>query len=202
MTVLTDHEIIDMWETDLIEPFNVDQVQPASYDVQLGDTFRTFMAHRTKCVDLSDPRSFATLTEEMRVRQGRSFILHPGQFALGRTFEIFHIPDNLVMRLEGKSSLARLGLSIHQTGGYIDPGFKGTVTLEFVNELPVPMELWPGQLIAQVSFMRMASQATRPYGSDPATKNHYQNQIAATASRFGHPLADPDSDDVFRGSDV
>lgn len=183
MTVLADFQI-EYMGPEMIEPFDAAQVQPASYDIRLGETFRVFLPHRADIVDLDDPRSWEHLSEEKRVAFGRSFVLQAGQFALGRSVERFKVPDDIAMRLEGKSSLARLALAIHVTGGFIDPGFEGTITLEFVNLLPVPIRLWPGKKIGQVCFMQMSAAAARPYASHPDRANRYQGQEAATASRL------------------
>lgn len=183
MTVLPDHEILALGPS-AIEPFDPAQVQPASYDIRLGETFRVFLPHRTDIVDLDDQRSWEHLSEEKRVPNGKSFTLQPHQFALGRSIERFTVPANIAVRLEGKSSLARLALAIHVTGGFVDPGFCGTITLEFVNLLPVPIKMWPGQKIGQVCFMEMGSPAQYPYGSNVDRANRYQGQTAATPSRF------------------
>jgi dCTP deaminase len=182
MTVFPDWEIEAASST--IVPFDPGSVQPASYDVRLGDTFRVFLPHRTPMVDLADPASHEHFSEHKRIKADESFTLQPGQFALGRTVEELRLPADVVARLEGKSSLARLGLIIHATGGFLDPGFEGTITLEFSNLLPVPIRMWPGQKIAQVSFMRMTGPAEHPYATNPDRQNRYQGQTAATASRF------------------
>lgn len=183
MTVLADYEIRGLGEDGRIDPYNPDHVQPASYDITLGDNFRVFLPHRTEVVDLSDQSTWEHLSEHKRVPAGKSFTLQPGMFALGRSLERFHVHDNMAVRLEGKSSLARLALAIHVTGGFIDPGFDGTITLEFVNLLPVPIRMWPGQKIGQVCFMRMTGPAQFPYATHPDRQNRYQGQVAATASR-------------------
>lgn len=183
MTVLPDYEIVRLGETGGIDPFRPEHVQPASYDITLGETFRVFLPHRTELVDLADPDTWAHLSEEKRVRIGKSFTLGVGQFALGRTEEIFKVHDDTVVRLEGKSTIARLAMAIHVTGGFIDPGFEGTITLEFVNLLPVPIRMWPGHKIGQVCFMRMDGPAKIPYGAHPDRQNRYQGQVAATAAR-------------------
>jgi dCTP deaminase len=183
MTVLADHEIIALAEAGAIQGFVPAHVQPASYDVRLGGTFRVFHPHRTGAVDLRDPESWAQLSEEKRVRHGEPFILHSGQFALGRTEEVFDVPDDIVVRLEGKSTIARLAMAIHVTGGFIDPGFEGSITLEFVNFLPVPIKMWVGDKIGQVCFMRMSLPPAYPYGTNPDYANRYKGQTAATAAK-------------------
>jgi len=112
-------------------------------------------------------------------------VIHPGEFCLGRTLEWVELPDDVVARVEGKSSIGRLGLIVHATAGFVDPGWKGTLTLELNNLTRVPIKLYPGLLIAQLSFMALDRPAERPYGS-PDLGSHYQGQVAATESRYGH----------------
>jgi dCTP deaminase len=162
----------------VIDPWNPDLVQPASVDLTLGDSFRVFHNHRTSAIDLRDPPT--NLTEEVT---GEMFVIHPGEFVLGVTREYVELPDDIVARIEGKSSLGRLGLIVHATAGFVDPGFKGTLTLEITNLTRVPIKLYPGLLIAQLSFMTLDAPAERPYGSE-ALGSHYQGQTAATESRY------------------
>jgi dCTP deaminase len=124
------------------------------------------------------------------VGQGDQFVIHPGEFVLGRTLEWVELPDDIVARIEGKSSLGRLGLIVHATAGFCDPGWKGTLTLELNNLTRVPIILHPGLLIAQLSFMTLDAPALRPYGSE-ALGSHYQGQVAATESRYESPPARP-----------
>jgi dCTP deaminase len=163
-----------------IEPFDPALIQPASIDLRLGDSFRVFHNHRTSAIDLRDPPQ--GLTEEV-VAGEEGFVIHPGEFCLGRTEEWVELPDDVVARIEGKSSLGRLGLIVHATAGFIDPGWKGTLTLELNNLTRVPIKLYPGLLIAQLSFMALDRPAERPYGSK-ALGSHYQGQVAATESRY------------------
>ena len=123
------------------------------------------------------------LTEEVVAGAEEGFVIHPGVFCLGRTHEWVELPDDVVARIEGKSSLGRLGLIVHATAGFIDPGWKGTLTLELNNLTRVPIKLYPGLLIAQLSFMGLDRPAERPYGSK-ALGSHYQGQVAATESRY------------------
>jgi dCTP deaminase len=132
-------------------------------------------------IDLRQPPD--NLTEEVVVPEGDSFVIHPGEFCLGRTLEWVELPDDIVARIEGKSSLGRLGLIVHATAGFCDPGWKGTLTLELNNLTRVPIILHPGLEIAQLSFMMLDRPAVRPYGS-PELGSHYQGQRAATASRY------------------
>jgi dCTP deaminase len=166
----------------VIDPWDPGLVQPASVDLRLGDSFRVFHNHRAAAIDLRDPP--LNLTEEVVVRGDEPFVIHPGEFALGRTQEHVEIPDDIVARIEGKSSLGRLGLIVHATAGFVDPGFKGTLTLEITNLTRVPIKLYAGLAIAQLSFMALDAPAERPYGS-PELGSHYQGQTAATESRYG-----------------
>ena len=156
-------------------------MQPASVDLRLGNSFRVFHNHRVTAIDLRDPPR--NLTEEVVVEAGDPFAIHPGEFALGRTLEAVEIPDDVVARIEGKSSLGRLGLIVHATAGFVDPGFKGTLTLEITNLTRVPIILWPGKPIAQLSFMALDQPAERPYGH-PDLGSHYHGQVDATESRY------------------
>ncbi|MCW3009471.1 MAG: dCTP deaminase [Solirubrobacterales bacterium] len=167
-----------------IEPWDPSLVQPASVDLRLGTSFRVFHNHRIAAIDLRDPPT--NLTEHVAVELGSSFVIHPGEFVLGVTQESVGIPDDVVARIEGKSSLGRLGLIVHATAGFVDPGFEGTLTLEITNLTRVPIKLYPGDLIAQLSFMSLDRAAEVPYGS-PQLGSHYQRQVEATESRYGLP---------------
>ena len=165
----------------VIRPWDPGMVQPASVDLRLGDSFRVFHNHRIPAIDLASPPS--ELTEGVEVLDGESFVIHPGEFVLGRTQEYVEIPDDVVARIEGKSSLGRLGLIVHATAGFVDPGFHGTLTLEITNLTRVPIVLWPGKPIAQLSFMALDRPAERPYGH-PELGSHYHGQVEATESRY------------------
>ncbi len=164
-----------------IDPWDPALVQPASVDLRLGDSFRVFHNHRTTAIDLRQPPS--NLTEEVIAGEDEGFVIHPGEFCLGRTLEWVELPDDIVARIEGKSSLGRLGLIVHATAGFCDPGWRGTLTLELNNLTRVPIKLYPGLLIAQLSFMTLDRAAERPYGSSELG-SHYQGQVAATESRY------------------
>jgi dCTP deaminase len=164
-----------------IDPWDPSQIQPASVDLRLGDSFRVFHNHRTTAIDLREPP--ANLTEEVVVSDDDPFVIHPGEFCLGRTLEWVELPEDVLARVEGKSSLGRLGLIVHATAGFVDPGWKGTLTLEFNNLTRVPIKLYPGLSIAQLSFMALDAAAERPYGSE-GLGSHYQGQVAATESRY------------------
>jgi dCTP deaminase len=165
----------------LIDPWDETMVQPASVDLRLGTSFRVFHNHRITAIDLADPPR--NLTELVEIDDDESFVIHPGEFVLGRTQEHVELPDDIVARIEGKSSLGRLGLIVHATAGFVDPGFKGTLTLEITNLTRVPIILWPGKPIAQLSFMALDQPAQRPYGH-PELGSHYHGQTDATESRY------------------
>ncbi len=165
-----------------IEPWDEGLVQPASVDLRLGDSFRVFHNHRASAIDLRQPPT--NLTEEVRIEPDEPFVIHPGEFCLGRTLEWVELPDNIVARVEGKSSLGRLGLIIHATAGFVDPGWRGTLTLELNNLTRIPIKLYAGLPIAQLSFMSLDAPALRPYGHEQL-RSHYQGQVAATESRYG-----------------
>jgi dCTP deaminase len=166
----------------VVKPWDESLVQPASVDLRLGDSFRVFHNHKVAAIDLRDGPP-GQLTEEVVVTPEEGFVIHPGEFCLGRTEEWVELPDDVVARIEGKSSLGRLGLIVHATAGFIDPGWKGTLTLELNNLTRVPIKLYPGLLIAQLSFMALDAPAQKPYGS-PELGSHYQGQVAATESRY------------------
>ena len=164
-----------------IDPWDESMVQPASVDLRLGDSFRVFHNHRVATIDLREPPR--GLTEEVRIAEGDPFVIHPGEFCLGRTLERVELPDDIVSRIEGKSSLGRLGLIVHATAGFCDPGWKGTLTLELNNLTRVPIKLYAGLPIAQLSFMTLDAPALRPYGHEQLG-SHYQGQVEATESRY------------------
>lgn len=166
----------------VLDPFGDDQIQPSSVDVRLDNGFRVFRNHTATCLDPLDLPS--DLTELVHVDEGSAFVLHPGEFVLGSTLETVGLPNDLVARVEGKSSLGRIGLLIHATAGFIDPGFTGQVTLELSNVASLPIKLWPGMRIGQLSFMALDRPAEVPYG-DPRLGSHYQGQAGPTASRLG-----------------
>jgi dCTP deaminase len=165
-----------------IEPWDPALVQPASVDLRLGASFRVFHNHRAAAIDLEDPP--ARLTELIEIGEDEPFVIHPGEFVLGRTLEWVRLPDDVVARIEGKSSLGRLGLIVHATAGFVDPGFEGTLTLEITNLTRIPIVLWPRKPIAQLSFMTLDRPAERPYGH-PDLGSHYHGQVDATESRYG-----------------
>ena len=163
-----------------IEPFDPAMVQPSSIDVRLDRYFRVFENHRYPHIDPSIEQP--DLTRMIEARDDEPFILHPGEFVLASTYEVITLPDDLASRLEGKSSLGRLGLLTHSTAGFIDPGFSGHVTLELSNMATLPIKLWPGMKIGQLCMFRLSSPAENPYGS-ARVGSRYQNQRGPTPSR-------------------
>ena len=163
-----------------IEPFDSDCVQPASVDLHLDRRFRAFRTSRRAFVDVREPSE--DLTELVEIAAEEPYIIHPGEFVLGSTMETVSLPDDLVARLDGKSSLGRLGLVVHATAGYVDPGFTGKLTLELSNAGKMPIALHCGMRIAQISFLRLSTPVERPYGS-PGLGSKYQGQQEPTASR-------------------
>lgn len=166
----------------VIDPLESQQVQPASVDVRLGDAFLVFRNHSAEVIDPFDSPS--DLMETIEVAAGDAFILHPGEFVLGTTMEAIGLPNDLVARVEGKSSLGRLGLLIHATAGFVDPGWpRGQITLELSNVATLPIKLWPGMKIGQLSFHRLDAPAERPYGH-PELNSKYVGQSGPVASQY------------------
>jgi dCTP deaminase len=163
-----------------VEPYDPDDIQPSSIDVHLGERFQVFRNSRYPYIDPSMEQD--GLMEMVSASTEEPFVLHPGEFVLGATVETLELPDDIVARLEGKSSLGRLGLLIHSTAGYIDPGWSGTLTLELSNVANLPIVLTPGTAIGQISFMQMSTPVDRPYGT-PGLGSRYQGQTDPTASR-------------------
>ncbi len=192
MSVLADRDIRIELEAGRIriEPYDPVDLQPSSVDLHLDRSFRVFRNNRYAYIDPRTPQP--DLTELLMVEGEEPFILHPGEFVLGQTVEWIELPDDIVARLEGRSSLGRLGLLIHSTAGYVDPGFKGTVTLELSNVANLPIALYAGMRIGQISFFRMSSSVERPYGSK-ALGSKYQGQREPTASAIhADRLREPD----------
>jgi len=163
-----------------LEPYDATMVQPSSVDVRIDRYFRVFENHRYPHIDPSVEQ--AELTRLVEPEGDEPFILHPGEFVLGSTYEVVSLPDDVSARLEGKSSLGRLGLLTHSTAGFIDAGFSGHVTLELSNVATLPIKLWPGMKIGQLCFFRLTSPAEAPYGSG-AQGSRYQGQRGPTPSR-------------------
>jgi len=163
-----------------LEPFEPALVQPSSIDVRLDRWFRTFNNHLYTHIDPSIEQD--ELTTAVEVDDGQPFVLHPGEFVLASTLEVISLGDELAARIEGKSSLGRLGLLTHSTAGFIDPGFSGHVTLELSNVATLPIKLWPGMKIGQLCVFRLSSPAEHPYGS-AVYGSRYQGQRGPTPSR-------------------
>lgn len=170
-----------------IDPYDESMVQPSSIDLRCDPNFRVFENHRYALIDPKAPQD--DLTKGVTATEGDPFILHPGEFVLGSTLETIGLADDVVARLEGKSSLGRLGLLIHSTAGFIDPGFKGQVTLELSNVANLPIAIYPGMKIGQVSFYQMTTPAEFPYGS-PRLGSKYQGQTGPTPSQMHQDFDD------------
>ncbi len=183
MSVLSDHDIAAALAAGRVrvEPYDPADLQPSSVDLHLDRSFRVFRNNRYPYIDVRSPQP--DLTELLNVTDDEAFVLHPGEFVLGQTLEWVELPDDLVARLEGKSSLGRLGLLIHSTAGYVDPGWKGKLTLELSNVAKLPIALYFGMKIGQISFFAMSSPVDRPYGS-VGLGSKYQGQSEPTASAY------------------
>jgi dCTP deaminase len=164
-----------------IDPYDAGMVQPSSVDVRCDANFRVFENHKYALIDPKAPQG--DLTIGVTATQDDPFILHPGEFVLGSTLETVALADDVVARLEGKSSLGRLGLLIHSTAGFIDPGFRGQVTLELSNVANLPIAIYPEMKIGQISFYQMTTPAEFPYGS-PELGSKYQDQTGPTPSQM------------------
>ena len=162
-----------------VEPYDPGMIQPSSIDVRLDKFFRVFENHRYPHIDPAEEQTDLTRLIEAG---DEAFILHPGEFVLGSTYEVVSLPDDIAGRLEGKSSLGRLGLLTHSTAGFIDSGFSGHVTLELSNVATLPIKLWPGMKIGQLCLFRLSSPAEHPYGSS-VYGSRYQGQRGPTPSR-------------------
>jgi len=169
-----------------IEPWEESLLQPSSVDVRVDRYFRVFRNNRYPFIDVKQEQE--ELTELVEIEPETPFILHPGEFVLGSTLERIRLPDDLVARLEGKSSLGRLGLLIHSTAGFIDPGWDGHVTLELSNVANLPITIYVGMKIGQLSFMQLTEPSDRPYGSG-GLGSKYQGQKGPTASRYWQNFA-------------
>ncbi|MEN9286795.1 MAG: hypothetical protein RLZ29_1010 [Actinomycetota bacterium] len=165
----------------IIDPFDEACLQPSSIDVKVSNLFRVFRNHTTAIIDVK--KDLTDLTELVEMKGDEPFVLHPGEFVLGSTLERVAIANDLVARVEGKSSLGRLGLLIHSTAGFIDAGFDGHITLELSNVANLPITIYPSMKIGQVSFMTMTTPADKPYGSG-ARGSKYQGQRGPTPSRY------------------
>ncbi|MEX0993099.1 MAG: dCTP deaminase [Solirubrobacterales bacterium] len=181
--VLSDHTIRAEVEAGriVVDPYDEALVQPSSIDVRVDSKFRVFHNNRYPYIDVRQPMD--DLTELIEIDDAEPFVLHPGEFVLGQTLESIALPDDLVARLEGKSSLGRLGLLIHSTAGFVDPCFEGNLTLELSNVANLPITIYRGMPIGQISFMRMDGPVDHPYGASEVGSK-YQGQAEPTPSRF------------------
>ena len=181
--VLSDHSIREAMASGrlLIEPLGENAIQPASVDIRLDANFRVFRNHRQAYIDIREESE--DLTEPESISGDEPFVLHPGEFVLGSTLERVELGDDIVARVEGKSSLGRLGLLVHATAGFVDPGWRGPLTLELSNVATLPIRLYFGMKIGQLSFQNLTTKADRPYGH-PELKSRYQGQTLPTASRI------------------
>ena len=180
--LLSDRDILAQIDAGRValDPWDHAMLQPSSVDVRLDRFFRVFENHKYPHIDPAADQS--DLTREIETEGDEPFILHPGEFVLGSTYEEVSLPDDVAARVEGKSSLGRLGLLTHSTAGFIDPGFEGHVTLELSNVATLPITLWPGMKIGQLCFFQLASPAEHPYGSEKYG-SRYQGQRGPTPSR-------------------
>lgn len=180
--LLSDRDIRTSLNTGRIalDPFDDEMIQPSSVDVRLDRYFRLFDNHKYPVIDPSTPQP--ELTRLVEVDPDEPFMLHPGEFVLASTLEVVTLSDDVAARLEGKSSLGRLGLLTHSTAGFIDPGFSGHVTLELSNVATLPITLWPGMKIGQLCYFTLSSAAEKPYGAG-ASGSRYLGQRGPTASR-------------------
>lgn len=183
MSVLSDRTIREFLNSGRlgIDPLDEDAIQPASVDLRLGHSFRIFRVTSRPFVDVHEPME--DLTEPVETADDEPFIIHPGTFCLGATMETITLPDDIVARVDGKSSLGRLGLLVHATAGYVDPGWTGKLTLELSNQSQMPIALYSGMRIAQISFQAMTTPVDRLYGS-PDLGSKYQGQTGPTPSRI------------------
>jgi dCTP deaminase len=178
-----------------LDPLDLGLMQPSSIDVRLDRFFRLFDNHKYPFIDPREQQD--DLTRLVEVKSDEAFILHPGEFVLGSSFEYVTLPDDIAARLEGKSSLGRLGLLTHSTAGFVDPGFQGHVTLELSNVASLPIKLWPGMKIGQLCFFQLSSASENPYGTS-AYGSRYQGQRGPTASRsyLNFHVTDTDSNSL------
>jgi dCTP deaminase len=190
--ILSDRSIREELERGriVIDPLGEDAIQPSSVDLRVDASFRVFANHRYPYIDVREPQP--DLTELIKVPDDEPFVLHPGEFVLGSTHERVALPDDLVARLEGKSSLGRLGLLIHSTAGFVDAGWDGWLTLELSNVATLPIAIYPRMKIGQLAFFQLSTAADRPYGT-AELGSKYRGQHGPTASRYFENFAEPGS---------
>lgn len=185
MAILSDKTIKEYLEEGkiVIDPLKDEQqIQPSSVDMRLGDEFKVFKVIRKPYIDPKDQEDIAEYMESSTVPEGEAFIIHPNEFALATTQEYVKVPDDLVARVEGRSSMGRLGVTMHVTAGYVDPGFEGRITLEISNIGAMPVALYPGQRVCQLVFETMTTPAELPYGH-PKRNSKYMKQLKPESSR-------------------
>ena len=185
MAILSDKTIKEYLEEGkiVIDPLKDEQqIQPSSVDMRLGDEFKVFKVIRKPYIDPKDEEDIAEYMESSTVPEGEAFIIHPNEFALSTTQEYVKVPDDLVARVEGRSSMGRLGVTMHVTAGYVDPGFEGRITLEISNIGAMPVALYPGQRVCQLVFETMTTPAELPYGH-PKRNSKYMKQLKPESSR-------------------
>lgn len=185
MAILSDKTIKDYLKEGkiVIDPLKDEQqIQPSSVDMRLGDEFKVFKVIRKPYIDPKDEEDIAEYMESSTVPEGEAFIIHPNEFALATTQEYVKVPDDLVARVEGRSSMGRLGVTMHVTAGYVDPGFEGRITLEISNIGAMPVALYPGQRVCQLVFETMTTPAELPYGH-PKRNSKYMKQLKPESSR-------------------
>lgn len=185
MAILSDKTIKEYLEEGkiVIDPLKDEQqIQPSSVDMRLGDEFKVFKVIRKPYIDPKDEEDIAEYMESSTVPEGEAFIIHPNEFALATTQEYVKVPDDLVARVEGRSSMGRLGVTMHVTAGYVDPGFEGRITLEISNIGAMPVALYPGQRVCQLVFETMTTSAELPYGH-PKRNSKYMKQLKPESSR-------------------
>jgi dCTP deaminase len=187
MAILSDQDIKKYLEEGkiTIEPLEDPgrQIQPSSVDLRIGNEFKGFRIIRKPCIDPLDKSDLESYMESFHMEQGEAFIIHPGEFALATTYEAVKLPDDLVARVEGRSSMGRLGITMHVTAGYIDPGFQGKITLEISNIGKMPVALYTGQRVCQIVFETMTSPSERPYGH-PDRDSKYMGQDKPVTSKI------------------
>lgn len=187
MAILSDKHIIEYLESGkiVIEPIENPevQIQPSSVDLRIGNEFKGFRIIRKPCIDPMDESDIDSYMQSFFIEEGEPFIIHPGEFALATTYETVKLPDDLVARVEGRSSMGRLGVTMHVTAGYIDPGFHGKITLEISNIGKMPVALYTGQRVCQIVFETMTSPAEKPYGH-PERDSKYMGQDRPESSRI------------------
>lgn len=189
MAILSDQDIKKCLQSGkiIIEPLEKPeiQIQPSSVDLRIGSEFKGFRIVRKPCIDPMDKGDLESYMESFYIDEGEPFIIHPGEFALATTYETIELPDDLVARVEGRSSMGRLGITMHVTAGYIDPGFHGKITLEISNIGKMPVALYTGQRVCQIVFETMTSPSKRPYGH-PDRDSKYMGQKRPISSKIKH----------------